>query len=907
MPPRPEVYAAHLELIAAGGELVTANREQARELARVHAHAERAAGRPAFHTPRILPWRAWLEREFRELPERPALLDELVAAGAWQRIVADSRAGQELLSIRGIAGAAARSWALAHEWRVDLARLEPASAEQAAFAGWAREFAALGRRDGWLDSAALAALLAEARARQPARLIGFHGFDLRTPARARLAAALAADGCSVRELDLGQAAAPGGLSRHAAASPEAELDAIAAWLVARLARDPQARLAVVIPDLARRWRSVQRLLDDRLQPAVLGPDAAEERPYTLATGPRLADVDVVDAALLMLALGSESLDLALAGRILRSPYLGGAELERRARLDARLREAGGTQLAPDVLRALAASEAGGCPEFARTVGAVRHELAGPSRRSFAEWSAAMQRALRAGGWPRDRELTRSEYQAAHRFRELLTASSGLARVRTAAGFAAAHAELASLVAATPFEAELGDAPIRVLDRYEPPGIAFDGLWVAGLADDAFPATAAPDPFLPLALQRAHEMPHASAGATLAAARRALAAWLRCTPELVLSHARRVEEVEREPSRLLPAAPAYLPAEPLRPWALELLAGARLSAYEDHSLPPLPRGAPLQGGARLLELQSQCPFRAAATLRLGAQSLASPALGVAPRWRGERLHAALAAFWRAIGSHAALVALGTAGRVRAADDAVREAIGRRDASPLPPRLLELEAQWMQRALLALAEHELGREPFAVSALESPLDADFDGHALALRIDRLDRLEDGGSVVIDYKSGRRTPRRWLGPRPDQPQLPLYASQLPDPPAAVVLALLPLVATGFKGYAARTGILPGVGPPPASAMMAAPVAPGAVAAAPAAAPAAPAATLGPLVAGWRAVMRALVAQFVAGAAQVDPTPEACEYCALAVLCRIDARPEPAEDAAAPDEGPRAAAAAP
>jgi hypothetical protein len=64
---------------------------------------------------------------------------------------------------------------------------------------------------------------------------------------------------------------------------------------------------------------------------------------------------------------------------------------------------------------------------------------------------------------------------------------------------------------------------------------------------------------------------------------------------------------------------------------------------------------------------------------------------------------------------------------------------------------------------------------------------------------------------------------------------------------------------------------------------------------------------VAGWRAVMRALVAQFVAGAAQVDPTPEACEYCALAVLCRIDARPEPAEDAAAPDEGPRAGAAAP
>ena len=896
MPLRPDTYAAQLELLAAGGELVSANARQARELTRWHGLSERAAGRAVWSTPRILSWRAWLEREFRALPERAALIDDVVAAAAWQRVVASSRAGQGLLSARGVAVAAARSWTLAHDFRVDLARLEPVSGEQAAFSGWAREFAELGRHEQWLDAAALAAALAEAHGRADGTaalgrdpgpgLIGFHGFDGLTPARARLVAALAATGHRVRELDLER---PGSqrsrVAHHTAASPEAELDAIAAWLVARLARDPGARLAVIIPDLASRWRSVARLLDDRLQPAVLAPGAGEERPYTLVTGPRLGDAGIVDGALLLLALGGESLELALAGRVLRSPYLVGSEADGRARLDAKLRERGAAQLTPEALRRLAASEAGACPELARTITAVRGELAGAPQRSFADWSAAMLRALRAAGWARGRELSTGEYQAARGFEELLTELAGLARVRAPVQYMDARDELAALAVGRALQPEPGDAPIVVLDSHQAPGITFDGLWVAGLSDDAFPAAAAPDPFLPLPVQQSRAMPAADAAATLAAARRALAGWLRCTDELVLSHARRVEEVDRQASRLLPSAVDFQPAEPLRARAHELLAGARLVASEDRTLPALPPGAPLSGGARLLELQSLCPFRAAATLRLGARALERSSLGIAPRRRGERLHAALAAFWQLVGSHDALVALGAAGRVRAVHTAVREAMSGRDPAGLAPRLLELEADWMRRALGALAELELARAPFTVVGTEASLVADFGGHALALRIDRLDRLEDGGLVVIDYKSGRRTPRDWFGPRPDQPQLPLYAAQLPEPPAAVALALLTLGATAFRGLAERSGILPGVGPPPVSATAAG-----------------SATGLGPVVAAWRSVMQSLVAQFVAGVAGVDPTPAACEHCELAILCRIELRPEPGEDGEATDGGARA-----
>src|SRR5208337_4935902 len=43
---------------------------------------------------------------------------------------------------------------------------------------------------------------------------------------------------------------------------------------------------------------------------------------------------------------------------------------------------------------------------------------------------------------------------------------------------------------------------------------------------------------------------------------------------------------------------------------------------------------------------------------------------------------------------------------------------------------------------------------------------------LRLDRIDRLNDGSLLVIDYKTGDVSPKSWDLPRPDDVQLPLYA---------------------------------------------------------------------------------------------------------------------------------------
>jgi probable DNA repair protein len=695
--------------------------------------------------------------------------------------------------------------------------------------------------------------------------VGFHGFAVRSPARQALCESLERAGRRVSELAL--AHAPTAPTPVAAPTADAECEAIAAWLAERLRQLPDARLIVLLPDLAARAASLARLLDDRLAPSLLAPGAPDARPYAFGVAPSLAAQPVVDTALGLLELGAESVDVLAFGRLLRSPYLpeGPAGVRRRSRLDAALRAEGVRALPlaelPRRLRAMSPAE----PLVATLIEAVRTELEPARARGPAEWADAFQRALRVAGWPKGRTLGGLEYEAARALTDALASLAGLATLLPVLSFERARAELVALVAATALHAEKGDPSVLVLEGLEDPALPCSGLWVAGLTADRFPGTATPTPFLPLALQRARGMPRATPAAALAGAREALAGWRRAAPELVLSAPGQAGEARLVRSALVPAATATLAPPALASRAAQLRAASVLEPWTEAGLPAV-TGPHLHGGVRVLELQSLCPFRAGAELRLGARALELPTVGVPPRVRGDLAHLALREFWASVVSQDALCALDDVARrveVRAAVERAVRAYRRR----LPAgRLLELECDWLVEALDRLARLEGERESFEVVGREVPGQVVLGEWSLSIRLDRVDRLADGTEVLIDYKTGRATPRRWIGPRPDAMQLATYALSRQAPPTAVALALLPLTQTGFAGLAERGGVLPKV-----------------AALADARAPELRALDWSSLLASWRELATGLARDHVAGLAQVDPAPRACDQCQLGTLCRI------------------------
>jgi RecB family exonuclease len=268
---------------------------------------------------------------------------------------------------------------------------------------------------------------------------------------------------------------------------------------------------------------------------------------------------------------------------------------------------------------------------------------------------------------------------------------------------------------------------------------------------------------------------------------------------------------------------------------------------------------------LLELQSLCPFRSFAELRLAARPLSSPQPGIDPRQRGRLLHRALELFWRQLRDLDALKRLSEESALAVARRCIADAIGEPVAGGrdgFDGWLLARERERTHELMAQLIAWErLRDEHFVTQALEWPCAQLLAGTMLSLRVDRIDRLDDGRLIVIDYKSGSPVPFEADAARPPQPQLPAYAVAAGDQVAAVLAVYLGREGVTVRGVADRRDRIRRLPVPPAGE-----------------------ADWPLLLQRWDERLQRLVEEFLGGHAAVDPQPGACERCHLHGLCHID-----------------------
>jgi ATP-dependent helicase/nuclease subunit B len=191
-----------------------------------------------------------------------------------------------------------------------------------------------------------------------------------------------------------------------------------------------------------------------------------------------------------------------------------------------------------------------------------------------------------------------------------------------------------------------------------------------------------------------------------------------------------------------------------------------------------------------------------------------------------------------------------------------------------RAVELVMDW-----LAI---ESARQPFQIVTVEEKATIQVGDLALSVRADRIDRVT-GGELLIDYKTGEVSTASWEGPRPEQPQLPLYAAfgGATNLIGAVFAQLRPS-KMGFKGRVedARLNLSDTLD---AKRMVTAPY-------------------TADVVEEWRGTLLHLAESFVRGEAQVDPHvyPKSCLYCSLHAVCRVaESRGTGTSEDASQDEG--------
>lgn len=869
-----------------GGVVLTGNRRLARLLRERYDARQLAAGRRVWPTAQVLPLDSWLSATWHEAAMASGggatPLSDLQATQAWVGVIEASELGAALPSVARLAETARRTWLALrqHHGTLDDVVGNALTPDQAEFLQWARSVEAQFARERWLDEGLLADAVAgcDPRALAGPRIV-IAGFPRLRPDQLRLVEALRGAGRRVDVAPLAQARSRACV--FAAGDGEVEVAAMLDWARDRLMARPDARLALVVPDLAGARAAIERRLASALQPSLELPgSAADARAFDLAGGAPLLAAGVVADALDALSCMRPVIGFDTASRLLRSPYLAASDEERgaRLRLDLELRERDGIAEWPAVQLA-ARARAAGATVLATAIDQAQSSLRGlRGTRPAGDWAPILGGVLSGFGWPGPGALASDEFQAARAFRDALGALASLQVVKRRLDLPAVLRELNRLCLA-PFKPERGFAPVVVLDRLEAPGLEFDGLWVAGLNSLAWPRSGSPLPLLPVALQRKLGIPGATPESARTEAEATTAAWLAGADEVVFSWPQVVDDARSEASPLVPVAERFEPASAMPGAALALSRRrSELTASPAHSRLAL-QPARARGGARLFELQSKCPFRAFAELRLGAREFVEPRPGVGALARGSILHRALQLFWDATLNSAALQALTPEQREARVRQCVAQAVEEEVDGRIGPRGLALEASWQQAAVAAVLDLDASRQAFEVIAREEELTAEFAGIPLRLRLDRVDEV-DGRVLVIDYKTGSVKTSGWAGPRMDAPQLPLYSLLRGGSVAGIAFARANPREAKYEGVAADPAVLKGLKPAAGFKYDG------------------DAAGLGwsDLQRHWWAWMERLATDHLSGHAQVDPKqPRTCDHCHLDALCRVRGR----FDAEAGEEG--------
>jgi probable DNA repair protein len=286
-------------------------------------------------------------------------------------------------------------------------------------------------------------------------------------------------------------------------------------------------------------------------------------------------------------------------------------------------------------------------------------------------------------------------------------------------------------------------------------------------------------------------------------------------------------------------------------------------FADEHAPAASPGAQ-QGGIKLFELQSTCPFRAFAQTRLLARQLDETYTGPNYIERGQTVENVLQRVWNEIGDWQRLDAMFDTPELqsiiaRAVDGTLREFV------PQPGRWFENYRSVERERLTTLAMNwlalERARMPFHGVVHQREIEIVIGEISIKARVDRIDRLPDESAVIIDYKTGEASWKMWERPRMEKPQLPLYAiAQAAGSVSGVAFGIVRTDRCDLSGYARAREIFGKTGGNCERDM-------------------------GREIAGWREELEELAGAYLEGEAAVDPKSahKTCKWCHLGSLCRV------------------------
>lgn len=736
-----------------GATLITPTNRLSNQLLHDFFNAKASTAMPK---PRCLPYQTFLRDRFKKVRHHyptkthPLLLTQAQYRHLWREVVIEhTRHCSD-----GLMERMADAWASCQAWRLDCNDEAFANTPQTRlFQQCQQTFQQrLDNMDAITEEQLATYLIAYPQVFHDIHTLLWVCFDDYTPLQCALQDALQAEGCQQHHHDLPPK--PTLAHQYTAKNLDDEYVSMMAWLKQKLA-EGNTRIGLIVPDLETQSASLERLLQEHLL----------AHQFNVSLGKPLTNTPLVSHALHWLSLDGKTLSNHQARLLLHSPFLKGAESEFAMRADAMqhlslLKEP--TLSFQSFIDALEHT----APLLSATLRALNDY---PKEASPATWVTHFKKRLNIIGFPGDYPLESGTYQCFQRLMLLFDDYQPLSVITPLMNQDEALQALRELSTATIFQLKTPTAPVQILGLLEASGCRFQSLWVCGLTDQCLPKRPHFSAFIPLHVQKEQAMPHAVLEREWQLAEQSLMRLLHGSDDCVFSYPCFMGDLPQLPSPLI----THLPALALTQSRAPTFTTHLIAQEESYCLPLAPTEL-VSGGTTLLANQAMCPFRAFAAHRLHAKPAPIITEGIDPSERGQLMHRLMEYLWQHLRTQQHLLSITSQALDNLIDEAIQYTLAPFfDKHPLYSSLIKtLEASRLKRLATACLAWEKERPPFEVVALEKEFTLSLAGIDFRVRIDRLDRINENTTWVIDYKSRLPTKKPWNDDRPEAPQLLLYA---------------------------------------------------------------------------------------------------------------------------------------
>ncbi len=805
--------------------LITASNRQARFWAEQY-HAFQARSSEVWPSPTILPVSAFLMRLYQELSyfrPMPMLLSPQQSLVLWEDIIEQSDNAEYLISAKATARKVQEAFQIMLRWNVPVEQIISQTEDHEAFIEWAQRYQTLLAQKQALDPAGICGLLlqilSDDRLLQHVDLpeeIELSGFHQQDPVFEQLMQLLASKGIGIVTSD--DKKRPSSFNAVRANDFDHEIKLACEWCIDHLKHNADARIALIIPELDKRRFQVAEILKQQLHPEALTELDSATFAFNMSVGTPLFQYPFTRVAVSLIKLINQPIERDDAAELLKTnchgmwQLIGGKTLVNRlASVAFKLSERQQERWTLTQIFSLVEKEVTriGDPDGLKRLQSqsdLLDRMLQQSRQTAPaeQWAHVFLDWLTVWQWPGTKTLSSQSYQLREQLVSYIQQLRQFNFVKSKVPFSRAFQWLMSLLEGEVYQPKSRGEPIQVIGLYEGIGQHFDAVWISGLSNEVLPESPNPNPFIPLSLARQHGMPGSGPERELDYARSLVDHLLKTSERITTSFYALDNERELSPTPLLNAlVDQWQPADPVVSRLLHLPDVVTEQFNDDVGLPITE--VALSGGSQFLQAQALCPMQGYLGYRLKLIEQEEITLGVDPRDRGIFVHQVMQQIWETLGNQASLLGYSD-DELHALIDSILEQSTDQGMNA-DSLLAQLEKEKFAQLIFQLLQLEKKRAPFTVAACELSQQITIDGLEIQCRLDRIDELDDGRRVIIDYKTGQVDINKWFGERLCEPQMPLYLLSDKTNIAALAFAQLHHKGVKFSGVSEEDKLLPAI----------------------------------------------------------------------------------------------------